>query len=144
MTVLVQTVARGLLVPAWSAAAALLVKGYSGSGDGFSAGVVAATGLMLQYVVHGRRVVEHGLGLRRLVAVAVAGLAIAGAVVFVPAALGRPLLAHAPAPGEHVVKLGSLELHTALLFDVGVFVVVVAFIAAVLHSLAALAEGRDP
>ncbi len=34
--------ARLLLLPSWMIAFAILIKGYSDSGDGFSAGVIAA------------------------------------------------------------------------------------------------------
>ena len=42
--------ARLLLLPTWMIAFAILVKGYSDSGDCFSAGVMAALGVIMQYV----------------------------------------------------------------------------------------------
>ena len=36
-------------------------------------------------------------------------------------------MTHAPAPGNEVVHLGTIELLTAVLFDVGVFLLVLGF-----------------
>ena len=49
-----RTVARLLLLPTLVTALAILVKGYTQPGDGFSAGVVAALGVLLQLMVFGR------------------------------------------------------------------------------------------
>jgi hypothetical protein len=38
--------------------------------------------------------------------------------------------------GEHVVKIGALELFTPLVFDVGVFLLVVGVLTVLLHHLA--------
>ena len=53
-TILTQTVARLLLLPTVVAALAILIKGYAEPGDGFSAGVVAALGVLLQHLALGR------------------------------------------------------------------------------------------
>ncbi|HEX2410950.1 MAG TPA: proton-conducting transporter membrane subunit, partial [Solirubrobacteraceae bacterium] len=45
-------------------------------------------------------------------------------VAFVPALFGDAPLQHVPPPGADVVTIGSLELITAVLFDVGVFALV--------------------
>ena len=50
--------ARLLLLPTWMIAFAILVKGYSDSGDGFSAGVIAALGVIMQYVTYGTAIAE--------------------------------------------------------------------------------------
>jgi multisubunit Na+/H+ antiporter MnhB subunit len=60
-TILTRTVARLLLLPTLMVAVAVLVKGYSQTGDGFSAGVIAATGVLLQYLAFGRRAVRRVL-----------------------------------------------------------------------------------
>ena len=53
-SVLTQMVARGLLAPTLVVATAILVKGYADVGDGFAAGVVAALGILLQFLAFGR------------------------------------------------------------------------------------------
>ncbi len=45
-------------------------------------------------------------------------------MAFLPALRGGAPLQHAPAPGAPVVKLGSVELISAVAFDVGVFALV--------------------
>ena len=126
-TVLTRTIARALFLPSLVVAVAVLVKGYVGAGDGFAAGVIAALAVLLQVVVFGHEEVGRRLRLRFAPVVAFTGLGIGLAVAFVPALLGRPIMTHAPAPGDEVVHLGTLELLTAVLFDVGVFLLVLGF-----------------
>lgn len=126
-TVLTQTVARALFLPALVVAVAVLVKGYVGPGDGFAAGVIAALAVLLQMIVFGKEEVERSLRLRFAPTVAFIGLGIGLAVAFAPTLLGRPIMTHAPGPGETVVHLGTLEVITAVLFDVGVFLLVLGF-----------------
>lgn len=129
-------VARLLLAPALIVAFALLVKGYAASGGGFAAGVMASLGLLLQHFALGGEEVERRLPwtawAHRL---AFAGLALAAAVALAPAAVGLPPVRHLPRPGAHVVELGPLELHTALLFDLGVALATFGFVVAVVHRL---------
>src|SRR5919205_282198 len=99
-TVLTRTVARLLLLPTLMVAAAVLVKGYSQTGDGFSAGVIAATGVLLQYLVFGRRAVRRVLPGGLAPTAILIGLLLALLLAFVPTLLGRPVLTHAPAPNE--------------------------------------------
>jgi multisubunit Na+/H+ antiporter MnhB subunit len=126
-TVLTQTVARALFLPSLVVAVAVLVKGYVGTGDGFAAGVIAALAVLMQAVVFGLEEVRHHLRLRFAPIVAFTGLGIGLAVGFVPALLERPIMTHSPAPGDEVVHLGTLELLTAVLFDIGVFLLVLGF-----------------
>ncbi len=135
-TLLTRTIARLLFLPALIVAAATLVKGYAETGDGFTAGVIAALAVLLQVVAFGQAEVERRLPLRFAPTVAVAGLVLALAVTFVPVLFGRPILTHAPGPGDPVVHLGSLELLTAVAFDVGVFLLVFGFAVAALSLVA--------
>jgi multicomponent Na+:H+ antiporter subunit B len=121
---LTRLVARLLLVPILMVAAAVLVKGYADVGDGFAAGVIAALGVLLQYIAFGRAAVERQLPVRWAPQLAVAGLLLALAVAFVPVVVGQAPLQHAPGPGDDVIRLGTLELITAVAFDVGVFALV--------------------
>lgn len=137
-------VARLLLGPTLIVAAALLVKGYAESGGGFAAGVVASLGVLLQHFSLGREEVERRLPwTARSHRLALAGLALMAAVVLGPAAVGTPLAWHLPRPDGHVVKLGPLDLHTALLFEIGVALAVFGFVVAAVHRIGAVAWEED-
>jgi multicomponent Na+:H+ antiporter subunit B len=139
-TVLTRAVARLLLAPVLMVAAAVLVKGYADVGDGFAAGVIAALGVLLQYLAFGRAAVERALPVRRAAQLAVGGLLLALAVAFLPALGGGAPLEHAPPPGDDVAKLGSLELIGAVAFDVGVFALVLGM---ALATIGLIASTRD-
>ncbi len=139
-SILTRTLARLLLLPTLVVALATLVKGYSQTGDGFSAGVIAATAILLQYLAFGRRAVRHLLPPFLASAAVLGGLLLALLTAFVPTLFGQAVLTHAPPPGAAVVSLGTLEVHTAVLFDVGVFSLVFGFVVGVLDRLAAVAE----
>ena len=139
-TVLTRAVARLLLTPVVMVALAVLVKGYVDVGDGFAAGLIAALGVLLQYVAFGRGAVERALPGRHAPRLAVAGLLVALAVAFVPALRGDAPLEHVPGPGAEVATVGTIELITAVLFDVGVFMLVVGVCVA---GIGFLAAGED-
>lgn len=143
VTVLTRLVAWLLLAPVLAVAAAVLVKGYADVGDGFAAGVIAALGVLLQYVALGRGTVAAVLPVRHAPLVAAAGMAIAVAVALVPALAGGALLEHAPEPGADVTKFGSLELITAVAFDVGVFGLVLGASVAFIDVLAVRADDEQ-
>ena len=73
------------------------------------------------------------------------GLLIALLTAFVPAIRGQALFTHQPLPGEDVVHFGTLELITAVAFDIGVFLIVFGFGVGVLASIVRAQErmGRD-
>lgn len=139
-SVLTQTVARLLFLPTLVVAAAILVKGYSQPGDGFSAGVVAALGVLLQYLAFGRRRAEKLPLVAHAGKGALVGLLIALLLALTPVLLGEPILTHYPESDSNVVYLGSLELITAVLFDIGVFLLVFGFavgaIRIIIHHIA--------
>ena len=143
MSVILEVVAPRLLGPAVMVAAAIIVKGYVDVGDGFSAGVVVALAVALRYVTLGAERAERSLPvLRYAPAVAAAGLLLALAVGFFPVAMGEPPFTHYPRPGDDVVHVGTLELTTAVAFDVGVFLLVAGALVEVVHQLTRLVEGR--
>ena len=136
MSIMAQFAAKVLLMPLWMVAFAMLVKGYVDTGDGFSAGVVAALAVLMQYVVFGVRKAESFWVVRNARRLAAGGLLIAVGVAFLPVALGDPIMTHYPRPDDDVVHLGSLELLTAMLFDVGVFLLVIGFCTAAIDLIA--------
>ena len=144
MSTVIEVVAPRLLGPAVMVAAAIIVKGYSDVGDGFSASVIVALAIALRYVTFGAERAERSLRiLRHAPVIAVSGLLLALAVGFLPVAAGDPPFTHRPVPGAHVVKLGTLELISAVAFDVGVFLLVCGVLVTLVHHLARLVEAAD-
>jgi multicomponent Na+:H+ antiporter subunit B len=45
----------------------------------------------------------------------------------VPVLRGQPIMTHSPGPGSAVIHLGTIELLTAVAFDIGVFLLVFGF-----------------
>ena len=137
MTIAVRAVARLLLAPSLVVGVAIMVKGYTSVGDGFSAGVIVALAVSLQYVAGGVRRTEAALPLlRRAPLVAGAGLLLALAVGFFPILSGQPIFTHWPPPGVHPMRIGTLEALTAVVFDIGVFLLVVGALVVLVHQLA--------
>lgn len=131
-----QTVARLVLAPAIVIAIAVLVKGYSSVGDGFSAGMIAALAVLAVYLAFGVREADRLLPPRLAPAGTIVGLLLVLAVTFSSVARGEPLLTHAPSPGADVVRLGTLELITAVVFDVGVFLLVFGAVVGIVRAIA--------
>ncbi len=136
-TVLTRTVARGLLVPTLVVAAGILVKGYADVGDGFAAGIVASLGFLLQFLAFGRDAVAAALPVDRAPTVALAGLAVGVAILIVPLLFGGAPLEHWPPAGESPAYVGSVELVTAVAFDVGVFLLVLGAAVTIIDAIAA-------
>jgi multisubunit Na+/H+ antiporter MnhB subunit len=121
-------------------AIATVVKGYSQTGDGFSGGVIAAAAILLQYLAFGRRAVRHVLPTAVAPVAVLFGLLLALLVAFIPMLVGEPVLTHMPFPNQTVVTLGTLAMHTAVLFDVAIFCLVFGFVTGVLDRFGAAAE----
>ncbi|MDR5675635.1 MAG: MnhB domain-containing protein [Armatimonadota bacterium] len=123
-TVVLRTVAR-LVVPAGILnGVRLLFAGHESPGGGFVGGLVTALAVVLGWLTLGppprARRWERGVALG-------VGLALAtglGGVV-----LGRPFLTHS------ILQVGSVKLTTSLLFDIGVFVLVVSATLAAVRTL---------
>jgi multisubunit Na+/H+ antiporter MnhB subunit len=141
-TVLTRTIARFLLLPILMVAIATVVKGYSQTGDGFSAGVIAAIAILLQYLAFGRRAMRHVLPPAVAPLAVLVGLTLALVVAFTPMFLGEPVLTHMPLAGQDVISLGTVALHTAVLFDVAIFCLVFGFVIGVLDRFGAASEER--
>jgi multisubunit Na+/H+ antiporter MnhB subunit len=142
-SLLTRTVAKLLLLPTLVAAFALLVKGYTQPGDGFSAGVVAGLGVVLQYLAFGRERAERLPVVRNAGVVAFVGLLLSLLVALAPLFLGDPILTHYPPPGAKVLHLGTLEVLTAVLFDVGVFLLVFGFAVGTVGIISRAVAGEE-
>lgn len=139
-SILTQTLARLLLAPVLVVAFAVLVKGYASVGDGFSAGVIAGLGILLQYMAFGRAEAARMLPVRLIAPLAFAGLLAALAVALWPLALGDPIFRHYPEAGEHVIHVGTLELITPVVFDLAIFLLVMGAVVGIIQAIAQVAE----
>ena len=145
MSPIVDVVAPRLLAPAIMLALALIVKGYTDVGEGFSAGVIVALAVGIRYAALGRARADRTLRLaRRADVVAACGLLIALGFGFAGTLLGRPPFTHLPPPGEPVIRVGTLELTTAVGFDVGLFLLVLGSTVALIRHLSDLIPDGDP
>ncbi|MDR2187143.1 MAG: monovalent cation/H+ antiporter subunit A [Azonexus sp.] len=104
-----------------------LLRGHNAPGGGFVGGLVFATALILQYIVSGTQWVEARLRILPLYWMA-GGLLAAAAAGIIGAAFGNP--GGAPfltAQSWHgsLPLVGDIHLSTVLLFDVGVYLLVV-------------------
>ena len=139
-TVMTRSVARILLLPSFVIAFAVIIKGYADIGDGFSAGVIASLGIILQGVAFGPDEFDQ-LPLVRFAPLApLVGVVLVLGVAFAPVLAGKPILSHWPPAGEEVTHFGALEFFTPLLFDTGVFLVVIGFCVGSVGAIARAVE----
>lgn len=117
-------------------AGVLYLKGHNAPGGGFIAGLLTAVAIVLRILATGRR--EAGTQARHYVTVVAVGLAIGLATAATPAILGYSFFTHTFGY-VHVPLLGDVELASASLFDLGVYVVVVGNVVTV---IAAMTERR--
>lgn len=147
-TVIARTVTRVVVPVILVVALALLFRGHNLPGGGFIAGVLTCTAFVLVYVIYGRESLRAIVGAPvtgeaedvlaglpgSYVRLFTGGLAVAAGGGAAAMALGYPFLSQAvlylsdvPAVGA-VTKLsgvGTLELASAFVFDVGVYLAVV-------------------
>lgn len=143
MSSIFAVIAPRLLGPALMIGIAIIVRSYVSVGDGFSAGVIVATAIALRYVSLGRRLAERSLPiLRHAPIVAGAGLLLALGTGFAGLLVGDPPFTLYPRASEPVIHIGTLELMSAVVFDLGVFLVVTGSLVVLVHHLARLVE--DP
>ena len=141
MNPILEVIAPRLLGPALMFAAAIIVKGYTDVGDGFSAGVVVTLAIALRYITLGGELTERSLPvLRHAPVVAATGLLVALAVGFAGVVLGDPPFTHYPGPGQDVITIGTLEIITAVAFDIGLFLLVTGALVTLVHHLARLVQ----
>jgi multicomponent K+:H+ antiporter subunit A len=125
---------RLLLPMAGLVAIYLLLRGHDAPGGGFVGGLVMAIALITQYMVGGAMWVEWRMRVHPQYWVAL-GLLAAGGAGMLAWALGRPFLAsfdwHFALP-----LVGEVHLASVLLFDIGVYLVVVGATSLMLVALA--------
>lgn len=135
-------VASRLLLPlALLAGAYIFLRGHNLPGGGFIAGLVVAIALLMQYMASGfewadrrRRLDQHGMIALGVLAAAFTGL---GALAF-----GAPLFKSA-FDYFTLPVVGTFELTTALLFDVGVAMTVIGAVMSALSELSHVSQRAE-
>lgn len=119
-----------------------LLRGHNHPGGGFIAGLVAVTGLIVQALAFGReraaRLVRVDPGVLVALGLLLAAGTGVGAVV-----LGFPFLTHTFG-FIHVPIIGEVEWATAVLFDIGVYLVVVGVMHWIVLAVSGYPGGRGP
>jgi multicomponent K+:H+ antiporter subunit A len=129
---------RPLLPLALTVAIYLLLRGHNLPGGGFIAGLITGVALILQYLAVGIDVTSQRLRIDHLRLFA-AGLGIATATGLVSMALGWPFLTSTH--GYVALPLvGSTHLASAMAFDVGVYLAVVATVLVILSEIGRLSQ----
>jgi multicomponent K+:H+ antiporter subunit A len=142
--VILAQMTRVLLPYAVAVSIYLFLRGHNLPGGGFIAGLLTAVAVVLQFMANGIRWTEDRLAadFRTVIAVGILIALVTGLGAW---AFGSPFLSHT-FTHLHLPLVGDLELATAALFDLGVYVVVVGVVILILERLGRLLEGgpEDP
>ncbi|TCK29128.1 multisubunit potassium/proton antiporter PhaA subunit /multisubunit potassium/proton antiporter PhaB subunit [Ancylobacter aquaticus] len=134
--------ARALLPLALAVGVFIFLRGHNQPGGGFIAGLVVAIALMLQYVASGYRWVADRKRIDSQAMIG-AGVGIAGLTGIAAWAFGKPFLTSTF--GYFTLPVvGTFELASALLFDLGVFLTVVGVMVLSLAQLSRVGQSVDP
>lgn len=113
----------------------VLVIGHDVPGGGFAGGLIASSALLLVYLAFGDRGVRRAFPIapERVIGL---GLALAIAAGLIGLAFSGTFLTYTYAAGSFPI-VGEVKLSTLLLFDVGVYVLVVGLVAMAIERLGA-------
>ncbi len=139
--VILAAVVRPLLPFALLVAVYLFLRGHNLPGGGFIAALVAGTALVLQYVSDGSELAQRRIGVNYPLLIGL-GVMVATATGIGSWAFGYPFLTSSFTYLDLPV-VGEIELATALLFDLGVFITVVGTVMLVLACLGRLSAPLD-
>ncbi|MBI9001023.1 Na+/H+ antiporter subunit A [Corynebacterium sp. CCM 9185] len=109
--------------------------GHNAPGGGFAGGLVAALAFMLRYLAGGREELEEALPIDAS-RVLGTGLLLSAGSVIAPMILARPPLASANTDLE-IPLIGTVHVVSPLLFDAGVYLIVIGLVLHILRSLGA-------
>lgn len=111
----------------------LLLAGHNLPGGGFAGGLLAGLALTLRYLAGGRYELEEATPVNAGILLGT-GLLIATLYAMLPLAWGGPVLASYDVH-LHLPLLGEVHLVSSLIFDIGVYLIVIGLILDVLRSL---------
>lgn len=117
----------------------ILLRGHNLPGGGFIAGLITGVGLMLQYVARGIDFSAARLQRLDYIKAMATGLALAAGTGLASWLFDRPFLTSAYGY-VHPPLIGKMELASAIVFDLGVYLVVVAGVLLVLSELGGLSR----
>lgn len=131
---------RPLLPLALAVSVFIFLRGHNLPGGGFVAGLVTAVALILQYLASGIDFAQPRLPQRTAPLIAL-GLALAGGVGMASWIAGYPFLT-STFGHVHLPMVGDIELASAMIFDLGVYVVVVTSVLMVLTEIGRLSRNE--
>ncbi|WP_236700378.1 MnhB domain-containing protein [Allosalinactinospora lopnorensis] len=140
-SVLLEVAAR-LLIPAILVLSVfLLVSGHDKPGGGFAGGLVASMAYVLRYVAGGRHELAAGMPTRpeRVLAL---GMLVACGTAVLPLLFGAPLLKTFSYEAALPV-FGDVKFASFLVFEIGVFLIVVGLVLSVVSALGARMEAEE-
>jgi multicomponent K+:H+ antiporter subunit A len=127
---------RPLLPLALVVSVYILLRGHNLPGGGFIAGLITAVALILQYVASGIDFAESRMRVDFLRVLA-AGLTLAAGIGVVSLLLGFPFLTSTHGH-VHLPLIGDVELGSATLFDLGVYLAVAGAVLVIISEFGAL------
>jgi len=133
---MLRVLARPLLPLALLVSVYLFLRGHNAPGGGFIAGLVTGTAILLQYVAYGSDWARERLPWNYSTAIAL-GLLLATATGLASWAFGAPFLT-STFGYVHWPVVGEFELASAMMFDLGIYVVVVGVVMVIVGRLGAL------
>jgi multicomponent K+:H+ antiporter subunit A len=139
MTPLIRIVSLAVLPIALLISLAHLLGAESGPGDGFTAGIISALGLTVEYLAFGYEEARRRLRRLEFHKLLFAGVFLALVATVLPLFAGEPVLGTV-ALRVAVPGLGELGLSRALLLDVGIYLAVVGGAMTAIDSLEEVAR----
>jgi len=121
----------------------LFFRGHDLPGGGFIAGIASGLSVLLLELAYGSGKVQQIFGLKpsRLMA---GGLALAIGTAFAPWLFGLDFFEHVFWKFKEVPLFGTLKINTPMLFDLGVYLVVVGITIKIISMIDCASQGRSP
>ena len=140
-SILVDVVTRLLFPSIMLLSAYFFFSGHNAPGGGFAGGLVAALALTLRYLAGGRREAEETLPVHPGKVLGI-GIMFTTAAAVAPMFFGMPPLTSSYAEFD-VPLIGDVTVPSALIFDAGVYIIVVGLIMHVLASMGAYLDREE-
>lgn len=132
-SLMLEVATRMLFHPIMLVSVYLLLAGHNLPGGGFAGGLLAGLALTLRYLAGGRYELEEATPVNAGILLGT-GLLISTVYAMLPLAWGGPVFASYDAY-VHLPLFGEIHLVTSLIFDIGVYLIVIGLVLDVLRSL---------